>query len=60
MEDHRHCKVCGKAVDPGRTFCSTACETKRAATLRQAQTYKMLMYAAMLVLVVILVSEVVR
>ncbi len=24
--DHRHCVVCGKAINPGERFCSEGCE----------------------------------
>lgn len=24
--DHRHCRVCGKAIPPGKEFCSVECE----------------------------------
>lgn len=26
--DHRHCKVCGKAVPPNKEFCSEECRLK--------------------------------
>lgn len=59
-EDHRHCRVCGKTIDADEQFCSEACATKRAQTLQRGRTYQMLMYAAILVLVLLLVSELVR
>lgn len=24
--DHRHCRICGKAIPPGKEFCSAECE----------------------------------
>jgi len=28
LVDHRHCKVCGKAIPPNREFCSDECREK--------------------------------
>jgi len=53
--DHHHCKVCGDVCPPGASFCSSACEGKRAETLRQRRLLQTLMYATILVLAVVFV-----
>jgi predicted nucleic acid-binding Zn ribbon protein len=49
--DHRHCKVCGKACGSKDSFCSSACEKKRAETIRSRRTLQTIMYATIAVLV---------
>ena len=44
-EDHRHCRVCGKVVGPGKEFCSTACQDKREAQNRSRKNLTYLIYA---------------
>ena len=28
VEEHAHCVVCGKVIEPGKKFCSPECELK--------------------------------
>jgi len=56
-DDHHHCKVCGKVCDPSEAVCSAACRTKREATVASGRRLQVMMYAAMLLLVVVLVFE---
>lgn len=53
-DDHRHCKVCGKAVGPDREYCSKACRSKRDLQLRSRRNYMYFIYAIMAFLVLLL------
>jgi len=42
--DHRHCRICGKAIPPGREFCSDECENvHRRAEARQKRMRNILL-----------------
>ncbi|MCD6312542.1 MAG: DUF2116 family Zn-ribbon domain-containing protein [Thaumarchaeota archaeon] len=44
MIDHRHCRICGKAIPPGREFCSDECENvHRRAEARQKRMRNILL-----------------
>lgn len=45
LDDHRHCKSCGKIIDPGEEVCSDECREKRARIQATRQNYTYLMYA---------------
>lgn len=47
LEDHRHCRVCGKVTALGNETCSRACREKREAQVRNRQSLYRLMYVAM-------------
>jgi predicted nucleic acid-binding Zn ribbon protein len=59
-EDHRHCKICGKVVGPEAEYCSKACRRKREEAQRGRQNLTYLMYAAIMVLAIILVVQLVH
>jgi len=54
-EDHRHCKVCGKPVGPGKDTCSTACREKREAVARTKKMYTYVLYGMIALLLILLV-----
>jgi predicted nucleic acid-binding Zn ribbon protein len=56
-DDHRHCKVCGKVVDPGEETCSKACRAKREQLAQTRRTYTYLIYGAILLLVIVLLAS---
>ncbi|HTT73594.1 MAG TPA: DUF2116 family Zn-ribbon domain-containing protein [Thermoplasmata archaeon] len=56
-DDHRHCKVCGRACAPESETCSRACAQRRADQLQTRRMYSYLMYGAIALLVIVLVSH---
>jgi predicted nucleic acid-binding Zn ribbon protein len=58
--DHRHCKVCGKVVQPTQEFCSKACRAKREAQLQTRRNYQYILYATIVILVVIFAISFIR
>lgn len=54
-DDHRHCKVCGKAIPPEAEFCSKGCRRKREAQLQSRRNLGYLMYGAIAILILITV-----
>jgi predicted nucleic acid-binding Zn ribbon protein len=53
VDDHRHCKVCGKTCALNVETCSTACRDKRAASI-QSRRQTMYMFYGFMVFVVLL------
>ncbi|MBI4362874.1 MAG: DUF2116 family Zn-ribbon domain-containing protein [Euryarchaeota archaeon] len=45
---HRHCVVCGKAIDPGETACSEACAGESGARRRRQRSLMFLFMGLML------------
>jgi predicted nucleic acid-binding Zn ribbon protein len=60
LDDHRHCKSCGKLIDPGEEVCSDACREKRERMRATRQNYTYLMYAMIALLFLFLVLGYVR
>ena len=42
--DHRHCKVCGKAIPPGEEFCSDECRQKYMGWIEKEKKTKRMIY----------------
>ena len=59
-DDHRHCKVCGKPIDPGDEVCSRACRRQRETAMQSRRNLTYLLYGAMAFLAVLLVLTYVR
>ncbi|MCI4370674.1 MAG: DUF2116 family Zn-ribbon domain-containing protein [Thermoplasmata archaeon] len=60
VDDHRHCKVCGKPCDLDSETCSKACR-RTLDGRRQAKTnYTYLMYAAIAILALFVVLQLVH
>jgi predicted nucleic acid-binding Zn ribbon protein len=53
--DHRHCKVCGKVTKPDAETCSPACAAARERRVRASGSYRLLLYAAIALLLIALV-----
>ena len=53
-DDHRHCKVCGKVIGPESEYCSKTCRRKREEIQANRRNLMYLMYAAIGVLVLLL------
>jgi len=52
VEDHKHCIVCGKAVEPDRFICSPACESVLMRSRKQAARMRYFMLGMFIVLFV--------
>ncbi len=59
-DDHRHCKVCGKVTRPDADTCSPACAEKRAQRVASARNYRLILYAAIAILLIALLSGYLR
>jgi predicted nucleic acid-binding Zn ribbon protein len=55
-DDHRHCKVCGRACSLDSETCSKGCRTKREDTLRRNRTYTYLFYVAIALVAILFLS----
>ncbi len=44
---HKHCIVCGKAIDPDKVFCSKECETKYEKERKRQRNYMIFMFAVL-------------
>ncbi len=55
--DHRHCKVCGRVTKPDAETCSPACATERQRRVSSARTYRIMMYVAIAVILIVFLSE---
>ncbi|HEV2316223.1 MAG TPA: DUF2116 family Zn-ribbon domain-containing protein [Thermoplasmata archaeon] len=55
LDDHRHCKVCGKVVDPQDEFCSKGCRRKRDEQLQNRRNLTYLIYASIAFVILITV-----
>lgn len=53
-DDHRHCKECGKVCPPDRQVCSARCQEARDARLRSRRQLTWFFYAAIAILLVLL------
>ena len=54
-DDHRHCKVCGKAIGADQEFCSKVCRRKREAQIQNRRNLTYLMYGAIAFLILLTV-----
>jgi len=58
--DHRHCKVCGKAIPPGQEFCSERCRKIYEETQRREKRMKnifLLIYAVIFIVLFLLLAS---
>ncbi len=44
---HRHCIVCGKAIEPEKVFCSKECEIKYEKERKKQRNYMIFMFAVL-------------
>lgn len=58
--DHRHCKICGRVCDPDEDTCSKECAQRRADRVRTQRMYTYLMYGAIALLAIVLLSAYLR
>lgn len=55
--EHRHCKVCGRMIDPQLEFCSKSCRRQREATLQGRRNLTYLIYGGIAFFVLLLLLE---
>jgi predicted nucleic acid-binding Zn ribbon protein len=60
VEDHRHCKVCGKTVGPEAEYCSKTCRRKREEKVQSSKNYMYFLYGLAALLLILLVFSYVR
>jgi predicted nucleic acid-binding Zn ribbon protein len=60
VDDHRHCKVCGKPCDLAAETCSKGCRRTLEERRRAKVNYTYLMYAAIAILALFLLLQVVH
>ncbi|MGI0055057.1 MAG: DUF2116 family Zn-ribbon domain-containing protein [Thermoplasmata archaeon] len=60
VENHRHCKVCGKVCATNVDTCSRACEEQRENTLRSKRTWTNLLYILIVVFAFLFLVEILR
>lgn len=58
IDDHRHCKVCGKVCATNADTCSKSCEDKREAAIRSRRTWTNLLYILIVVFAFLFVVEI--
>jgi len=57
--DHRHCKICGKAIPPNQEFCSEACRSiseRMEARQRRMRNLLIIMYVAVFLIIFIMLA----
>jgi predicted nucleic acid-binding Zn ribbon protein len=57
MDDHRHCKVCGKMTAAGSETCSRECAAVRESRVRSRRNLQYMLYAVIALVVVLLLSS---
>jgi predicted nucleic acid-binding Zn ribbon protein len=60
VDDHRHCKVCGKPCDLSADTCSKACRRTLDDRRKAKVNYTYLMYGAIAILAVFLILQLVH
>lgn len=55
LVQHKHCKMCGVAIQPDEMVCSDACKARWEAQQRSRKQTMWLMYASIAVLFIVLV-----
>ena len=57
---HRHCPVCGKAIEPDKTFCSKECEIEMNRMQKRQRNYMIFLFVLFLIFFTLLVFTSVR
>jgi predicted nucleic acid-binding Zn ribbon protein len=55
VEDHKHCVVCGRAIEPDKFICSPACEEVLKKSQKQAARMRFIMLGMFVALFVVLI-----
>ncbi len=51
---HRHCPVCGKAIEPDKVFCSDECEQIMARERKRQRNFMIVMFAVLTALLILI------
>jgi len=57
IEDHKHCIVCGKAIEPDKFFCSPSCEEtykKQQKSIARSRTIMMVIFVVIIVVFILM------
>jgi len=57
--DHRHCRICGKAIPPNQEFCSENCRSiseRMEARQRRMRNLLIIMYVAVFLIIFIMLA----
>ena len=57
--DHRHCKICGKAIPPNQEFCSENCRSiseRMEARQKRMRNLLIIMYVAVFLIIFIMLA----
>ena len=57
IEDHKHCIVCGKAIEPDKFFCSPSCEEmykKQQKSMARSRTIMMVIFVVIIVVFILM------
>lgn len=57
IEDHKHCPICGKAMDPDKAICSPSCEEiskQQQKKMSRTRNIMTLLFIVMLVVLILL------
>jgi len=52
---HKHCVVCGKAIEPDETFCSKACKTKYEEDRKRQRNFMIFMFAILFAVFILMI-----
>ena len=57
--DHRHCRICGKAIPPNQEFCSETCRSiseRMEARQKRMRNLLIIMYVAVFLIIFIMLA----
>jgi len=57
--DHRHCRICGKAIPPNQEFCSENCRSiseRMEARQRRMRNLLIIMYVAVFLIIFVMLA----
>ena len=55
VEDHKHCVVCGRAIEPDKFICSPACEEVMKRSQKQAARTRFIMLGMFVALFAVII-----
>ncbi len=53
---HRHCIVCGKAIEPDKTFCSDNCQKEYEKERKKQRNFTLMMFALLFLVLMFLMA----
>ena len=52
---HRHCIVCGKAIEPDKTYCSKECEIEAEKERKRQRNLMLIMFGSMFLMLMLII-----